>query len=190
MKILAIGTHFDDIEIGCGGTLLKYKDKGDEVVFAVLNSDETMTGDPQLRLTEQQRVCAKIRTELVLLNKKDKDDYVVTILDAVKADTIYIPYEKDHHQDHRKTFVLGMAVGRKKAINVLGYITPSSYDYCPNHFENIDLARKMQLVSIHRSQVGRPTNILKRTIVLNKFFGSMINQSAAEGFHIYRTINV
>ena len=28
MKILAIGAHFDDVEIGCCGTLLKWKDEG------------------------------------------------------------------------------------------------------------------------------------------------------------------
>ena len=30
-KILAIGAHFDDIELGCGGTLAKHARAGDNV---------------------------------------------------------------------------------------------------------------------------------------------------------------
>ncbi len=31
MRILAIGAHPDDIEAGCGGTLLKYAQKGHRI---------------------------------------------------------------------------------------------------------------------------------------------------------------
>ena len=31
MRVLAIGCHPDDLEIGCGGTLAKYADSGDDV---------------------------------------------------------------------------------------------------------------------------------------------------------------
>ena len=34
-KILAIGPHPDDIELGCFGTMAKYKKEGDEVNFPV-----------------------------------------------------------------------------------------------------------------------------------------------------------
>ena len=30
-KILAIGAHFDDIELGCGGSLAKHTKEGDDV---------------------------------------------------------------------------------------------------------------------------------------------------------------
>lgn len=36
MNILAIGAHPDDIEIGCGGTLIKYTDRGHKVFFLVV----------------------------------------------------------------------------------------------------------------------------------------------------------
>jgi len=31
MKVLAIGAHPDDIEVGCAGTLLKYAKQGHEI---------------------------------------------------------------------------------------------------------------------------------------------------------------
>ena len=36
MKILAIGAHYDDVEIGCGGMLLKRSDKGDEITILTI----------------------------------------------------------------------------------------------------------------------------------------------------------
>ena len=40
MKILAIGAHFDDVEIGCGGTLLKWKDEGHDIVIMTITDSE------------------------------------------------------------------------------------------------------------------------------------------------------
>ena len=37
MNILAIGAHPDDIEFGCGGTLLKYANAGHNVYLLVLS---------------------------------------------------------------------------------------------------------------------------------------------------------
>ena len=36
MRILAIGAHPDDIEFGCGGTLIKYARQGHEVFLLVM----------------------------------------------------------------------------------------------------------------------------------------------------------
>ena len=40
MKILAIGAHFDDIELGCGGTLLKHKYNGDDIYNLVVTKSD------------------------------------------------------------------------------------------------------------------------------------------------------
>ena len=51
--ILAIGAHYDDIEIGCGGTLLKHSENGDKIFFGITSSDETRTVDVGVRYNEQ-----------------------------------------------------------------------------------------------------------------------------------------
>ena len=38
MNILAIGAHPDDIEVSCGGTLLKYKAMGHNIFIALTTS--------------------------------------------------------------------------------------------------------------------------------------------------------
>ncbi len=40
MNILAIGAHPDDIEIGCGGTLIKYSKKGHNIFLMILTLGE------------------------------------------------------------------------------------------------------------------------------------------------------
>ena len=52
MNILAIGPHPDDIEFGCGGTLMRYAQKGHDVFIMVL-TDGSYGGDPEVRKKEQ-----------------------------------------------------------------------------------------------------------------------------------------
>ena len=54
LNILAIGAHPDDIEIGCGGTLLKYRDKGFSVFLMVL-TDGQFGASKEVRKQEQIR---------------------------------------------------------------------------------------------------------------------------------------
>ena len=35
MNVLAVGSHFNNIEIGCGGSLLRHKQKGDKITLFV-----------------------------------------------------------------------------------------------------------------------------------------------------------
>ncbi len=53
MNILAIGSHPDDIEYGCGGTLLRFARTGDNVyLFVATSGEEGGSGD--VRRAEQQ----------------------------------------------------------------------------------------------------------------------------------------
>src|SRR3989442_12507202 len=56
MNILALGAHPDDIEIGCGGTLLKYARAGHGVYLMVL-TDGAQGGSAKVRRDEQLASC-------------------------------------------------------------------------------------------------------------------------------------
>ena len=58
MNILAIGAHPDDIEFGCGGTLLKYSEKGHKVYILVM-SKGGKGGDLEVR-----QIAGKLRTNI------------------------------------------------------------------------------------------------------------------------------
>ena len=60
MNILAIGAHFDDVELGCSGTLAKRIAEGDKVyVYTATVSDFLITSKNKnlKRLLKKQKQC-------------------------------------------------------------------------------------------------------------------------------------
>ena len=55
MNVLAIGAHPDDIELGCGGTLLKHQKAGHNVYLCVM-CDGKEAGNPGVRVKEQEEI--------------------------------------------------------------------------------------------------------------------------------------
>src|SRR4051812_24570795 len=45
-KVLAVGAHPDDIELGCAATLLAHRAAGDAVTLLVMTGGENGPGDP------------------------------------------------------------------------------------------------------------------------------------------------
>ncbi len=64
MNILAIGAHPDDIEFGCGGTLIKYAQKGHNV-YQLIMTGGGVGGDPGVRTAEQQEAAKFIGVQQV-----------------------------------------------------------------------------------------------------------------------------
>jgi len=54
MKVLAIGAHPDDIEVGCSGTLAKYAENGHDIYLLVMTEGH-MGGDRMARKREQMK---------------------------------------------------------------------------------------------------------------------------------------
>jgi len=54
MNVLAIGSHPDDLEIGCGASLYLHTKNGDDV-HLLIATNGARSGTPSTRLTEQKR---------------------------------------------------------------------------------------------------------------------------------------
>ena len=64
VDILAIGVHPDDIELGCGGTIIKHIDKGHKVGIIDLTSGDLGTrGTPEIRLQEAEAASEEIEQQ-------------------------------------------------------------------------------------------------------------------------------
>jgi len=110
LVVLSLGCHSDDIEIGCGGTILRLIEEQKKcrfywVVFSAIGA----------RKTEAQRA-AKLfagseRLERLLLNKfrdgfmpfvaADVKEAFEKLKETISPDIIFTHYRKDAHQDHR-----------------------------------------------------------------------------------------
>ncbi len=164
MNILAIGAHPDDIEFGCGGTLIKYALKGHGVLLLVM-TDGGRGGDPAERRREQE-AAAKIlgAQQLFWGGYQDTEvpldraliQKVESVLHRIRPDLIIAPFGDDTHQDHRHLSTSVVTASRYTR-NVLFYEGPTTANFTPSVFVDINavLERKLDALRAHASQVVR-----------------------------------
>jgi LmbE family N-acetylglucosaminyl deacetylase len=157
-KILCLGSHCDDIEIGCGGTILKLIENYHHVIiyWVVFSSNE--------QREDEARVSASFFLKEVPINKiiiKDFRDGFLTfqgievkecfeqLKDEFSPDIIFTHYRDDRHQDHRLISELAWNTFRNHLI--LEYEIPK-YDGdlgIPNFFVHLNeelCRRKIQYI--------------------------------------------
>lgn len=116
MNILAIGAHFDDVELGCGGALARHSNRGDDVYVYVATvsgfsnpSSELVRGN-ETALEEAQKamqilgVKEMICGEFETLNVEFTDALnieIVRIVEEKKIDLVYAHWVGDVHHDHQ-----------------------------------------------------------------------------------------
>lgn len=161
--VLAIGAHPDDVEIGCGGVLLRHSGVGHDVHVLTLTSGEA-GGDGQIRAAESERAAELMSAELHLLDLADTAitergetvGAISEVVDRVKPTTIYLPSGRDVHQDHRATHNASLVAARR-APRVYAYQTPSTtVEFRPSRFISIDdvLERKLEAIAAFESQTA------------------------------------
>jgi len=193
-RILATGAHYDDIEVGVGGTLIKHIDNGDIVYLAIVESDEYRTGEPTKRLEEQKEVLKKISLDekrLLLFTSKHDVNSVIFDLDRIKPDIVYTPYERDTHQAHRRCSEIAQSVGRKKNITTIFYYCGSSIEFYPNMFSMVDFKKKLELIKCHKSQIECGSLKLSLREKMESYWASLVSldeNAYAEGLIVRKMI--
>jgi LmbE family N-acetylglucosaminyl deacetylase len=167
MRILALGAHPDDIEVGCGGTLLKYAENGHRV-FMMVMTEGGQGGLPDVRTREQAQAAKILRAEKVFWGGyhdtevpmgRDLIQTVEEIVKKIEPHFIFVHYHDDTHQDHRH-LAMSTITATRYTKNVLFYEGPTTQNFAPTVFVDIGQAldRKIQSLEAHASQV-RKTNI-------------------------------
>lgn len=168
LDVLCLGAHCDDIEIGCGGTLLQWtkENKINRVLWVVFSSNE-------LRKKEAERSADKFlqgvkEVEVHILNYRDaflqyhglevKEEFE-KIKQKINPDVVFTHYRDDRHQDHRLLSDLAWNTFRNHV--VLEYEIPK-YDGdlgLTNAFvtlENSVVEKKISiLLQVFESQMGK-----------------------------------
>lgn len=173
MKIIAIGAHPDDIEYGCGGTLLRCAQAGYEINLLVMTRGD-MGGDPDMRQQEQERAAVELKakifwgrfTDTQVSLHKDTINTMEFFIKKIQPDIIFVMHPNDTHQDHRVT-AQATVTATRYIQNVLFYEVPSSVDFSPaSVYCNIGdvLEKKIRLLRCHASQVSA-TRVPRVTIL-------------------------
>lgn len=110
LKMLCLGAHSDDIEIGCGGSVLKLiNEQPDvEVTWIVLSStrnrgqEARISAESFLQSAETKNVIIeKFRDGFFPYIGTEIKDWFETLKQKISPDLIFTHYRNDLHQDHR-----------------------------------------------------------------------------------------
>jgi len=116
MNILAIGAHFDDVELGCGGALAKHAKAGDDVFIYVAtisgftNQYHETVRSAEIALAEAQDaanilgakelICGEFKTlEVEFVDALNVD--ILKVVGEKNIDQVYIHWGSDIHHDHQ-----------------------------------------------------------------------------------------
>jgi LmbE family N-acetylglucosaminyl deacetylase len=109
-RVLCLGAHSDDIEIGCGGTLLSLLEHYDHVAirWVVFSASEVRAREARdsaasflTRAREKEVVVKSYRDGFFpFLGAQIKDDFEA-LKGGLNPDLILTHYRDDRHQDHR-----------------------------------------------------------------------------------------
>ncbi len=195
MNILAIGAHPDDIEFGCGGTLIKYALKGHDVYLLVL-TEGGRGGDSAERRREQEAAVKVLGAQQLFWGgyqdtevslDRDLIQKVEEILHRIRPDLILVHSADDTHQDHRHLSTSVVTASRYTR-NVLFYEGPTTANFTPSVFVDIDavLERKLTALNAHASQVVKTgvegLSVLDLARAAAHFRGIQGRVRSAEGF--------
>jgi len=164
VNVLAVGAHPDDVELGCGATLLRHVARGDEVTILVMTAGQRGRVEGMSRLHEQEDAASQLGVRLVWGGFQDGSvpdgPEAISVIDEVIADThadvLYTHAARDTHQDHRATATASLAAGRRLS-SVLQFETPSSQGFVPTVYVDVadTLEEKLTALRSHLSQVLR-----------------------------------
>lgn len=184
-RVLIIAPHADDEVLGCGGTMARHVDNGDEVHVLV-----TTLGDPQIYPREVQE---KLHQELSAAHdvlgvstvqfleffapKLDTiPGYELAgaidgVIRSLQPNIIYVPHRGDLHRDHQEVYQATLVAARPingcSVRQIFCYETLSETEWAaplgdqtfiPTVFVNITdyLERKIKAMGCYESQLKQP----------------------------------
>lgn len=199
-KILAVGAHPDDIELGAGGTVARHAMDGDEVHFLILTYGE-QSGDKQERKKEALESAKILNVKSVTFGEipdtkvTDGIETIIIIenlIDKIKPDRVYTQCAKDRHQDHRNAAFATLSAARRVS-EVFSYESPDAYpNFSPQYYVKITdtISQKIEALKKYRSQNNK--NYLEEEAIkgLAQFRGYQIGIEYAEAFELVRLVRI
>lgn len=177
-KVLVIAVHPDDETLGCGGTLLRHKGKGDEINWLIItsaNSDEKIAKQQETIDLVAKRYNFKNVAWLKLSTTKT-DTYplseiiekISAVVKQIQPDVIYLPSPTDTHHDHGVIFKAAWNCTKTFRYpfisEVYAMCVPSETDFTdnattlpfiPNKYVDISayLEEKLEILALYKTEL-------------------------------------
>ncbi len=198
IDILAFGAHPDDVEISCGGTILRYANEGKQIVIVDLTQGELGTrGSADLRM-EECRAASQILGLVDRVNLGMADGFfeeneahlhqIIREIRHFRPKLILANSIKDRHPDHgraaalvaRAAFLSGLPkiITERNGITQEAYRAPMLLHYIQDMYIEPDVVldvsayaeEKIKVVQCFSSQFYDPNSTEPETPISNAHF--------------------
>jgi len=183
-KILVVAVHPDDETLGCGGTLLRYKDEGDEINWLIATDIKKSEGFDSSIIEKRDKEINKVNEVYGFksvyrlgLSTMRVDEYTMSelvgkissVIDKVKPNIVFLPHKSDVHSDHRYIFEAAYSCTKSfrcpfiKKIYMMETLSETEFSpatkedsFVPNMFVNISafMDKKIKIINIFKSETG------------------------------------
>ena len=199
-KLLFLGAHPDDIELGCGALLSNLAEKTD--VLCVTLSDNRKNPALQnlveehyrsmavLGLDRQQIVLGPFETRNFPRDRQEILEYLFELNRTYRPEIVFVHTQADIHQDH--LVVTMEALRAFRGTTVLGFdVLRSSYGFFPHFLVEVterDVERKVKSLLEYSTYCDKyyfSPEVVRSTLTRH---GALAERPFAEGFDILRII--
>lgn len=199
-RILFIGAHPDDIELGCGA-FLHHIIPDSEVLCVTLSDNqknpslknivsEHLASFAVLGVPESQIIIEQFETRKFPDKRQEVLEYMLKLRRDFKPDMVFVHTKSDIHQDHN--VVTEEALRAYRGTTVLGFdVVRSSYGFFPQFLVEVnqaDVDAKLAALAEYRTYLDKyyfDPALLRATMVRH---GALAESPYAEGFDILRIV--
>lgn len=183
-KILVVAPHPDDETLGCGGSIFRHIENGDQVHWLIVTKmcsedgfdlEKIKSRDKEISLISDTYNFSDVHqlnfrtTRLDVYPVAEVVSQIGTVFDEVQPDVVYLPFRADAHSDHRIVYDACSANTkwfRSSYLNeILVYETPSETEFQsdftvtpfrPNLYVDIApyLNKKLDAMSLYKGESG------------------------------------
>ena len=199
-KVLFLGAHPDDIEIGCGA-LIHHIVQQTEILCVTLSDNqknpdlknikkEHLRSMKILGVPEEKILFGPFTTRVFPDARQDILEYFLSLRKDFQPDLIFVHSKQDVHQDHLT--MTEEALRAFRGITVLGFdVVRSSYGFFPHFLVEVteeDVEKKIKALSEYETYHDRYyfNSELTRSIMVRH--GALAEIPFAEGFDILRIV--
>ena len=201
--ILIISPHTDDGELGCGGSIAKFIEEGNEVHYAALSCCEKSVPPeypPDILSREVKKATKILGIRKPILFSYDVREFpkfrqeildtLIRLRNKIQPDIVFTPSRYDTHQDHKTTVEETMRAFKK--CTILGYeqpwnnITFNTHAFVP--LKESHVQKKIDALACYETQKDRPylNPDFIRGLALTR--GTQIEETYAEAFEVIKWV--
>lgn len=202
-NVLAIGAHYDDVDLGCGGTLAKLrKECGAKVYKLTLTDNVTrfkemnICVDAESSIDCSKKACSILGIEEICTfkplecNRLDYSSDIMQLIERIifekKIDTVFMHYKDDINKDHIAAYQLCITAARY-CKNILMYYSNGylpADQFSPTVFVDISdyVCLKEKALSQYDGSHNRFNSLFETVLNRNKVHGYACQVKSAEGF--------